>query len=250
MLFGIGSVASQTRLLFHNAAAHRFVGRTTERLATGLRINRASDDPSGTIAAEKLRSDLIDINAKLRVNHSLRGQNRIREGGLRPATEVLHELRGLVHQASGNTNSADERQAIQSQVDASLDALQSIASASDSSPLPPSVVKLRTGGSANLIDGDLNEAAEVIDQALDANTAARVEAGVYEKYTLDVDRRLAEAQAVAAAKSLSAIEDADYAQEASNLVVGGILAEASLRTLALSKRIQMQQATAVFDRLF
>jgi len=41
-----------------------------------------------------------------------------------------------------------------------------------------------------------------------------------------------------------------YAQESSNLVIGGILAEASIRTLALSQRIQMEQATAIFESLF
>ncbi len=249
MVLSVGSSSIQSLLLHNNSRANRFVERATERLSTGLRINHASDDPAGLVAAEKLRGDLIDINARLRVNSALRGQNRIQQGGLRPASEVLHELRGLVHQASGNINSRAEQNAIQSQVDSSLDALHLVASASGTS-LPPALAQLRTGGSANIADGNVAEAVEVLDQALSDNLAARVAAGVYEKYTLDVDQRLAEAQAVAAASSLSAIEDADYAQESSNLVVGGILAEASIKTLALSQRIQMEQATAIFDNLF
>lgn len=249
MVLRIGASAIQATLVHNNSAANRFVNQATERLATGRRINSGSDDPAGLIAAEQLRSDLIDISAGSRINTALRGQNRIEQSGLQASGAVLQELRGLVVQAAGDTSSQGERDAIQLQVDSSLDALELIASSRGTS-LPSELVNLRSGGSANLADGNAAEAAEVIDAELASNTAARMAAGVYEKYTLDVDRRLAEAQAVAAASSLSAIEDADYAQESSNLVVGGILAEASIRTIALSQRIQRSQATAIFDHLF
>lgn len=249
MVLRIGSSGLQSTLLNNHSRANQFVNRATERLSTGLRINHGRDDPAGLIAAEKLRSDLVDVKARSRVNNALRGQNRIKQGGLRAKTDVLQELRGLAVQASGNANSREEKNAIQLQVDSSLDALELIASASGTA-LPTALTNLRSGGSANLADGDVAEAVEVIDQELSSNTAARMAAGVYEKYTLDVDQRLAEAQAVAAASSLSSIADADYAQESSNLVVGGILAEASIKTIALSQKIQMEQATAIFDRLF
>ena len=32
-----------------------------ERLSTGLRINRGKDDPSGLIASENLRSDIVSV---------------------------------------------------------------------------------------------------------------------------------------------------------------------------------------------
>ena len=33
-----------------------------ERLSTGLRINRASDDPSGLVISEKLRAQITSLN--------------------------------------------------------------------------------------------------------------------------------------------------------------------------------------------
>ena len=155
----------------------------------------------------------------------------------------------MVVQASGNTNSKEVQNAIQLQVDSSLIALELIASRAETS-LPAGLVDLRAGGSANLADGDVAEAVKVIDQELSGNNASRLEAGVYEKYTLNVDQQLTEALAEATASSLSSIEDTDYAQVLSNLVIGGILAEASIRTLALSHRIEMEQANAIFDHLF
>jgi len=248
MVLRVASSGIQSLLLRNSARANQAINRATERLSTGLRINRASDDPAGMIAAEKLRNDLLDISARSRVNSSLRGQNRIEQSGLRATSRVLQELRGLAVQASGNTNSTEERIAIQSQVDVSLDALRRIASANGST-LPSALINLRTGGSANLADGDVAEAVNVLDEQLSENNASRLAAGVYEKYSLDVDQRLSEAQAEATASALSTIQDADYARESSNLVIGRILAEASIKTLVLAQRIQMEQASAIFDDL-
>lgn len=44
-----------------------------ERLSTGKRINRPSDDPAGFVAAEGFRRDLTDLQAKLK---SLAGDRR------------------------------------------------------------------------------------------------------------------------------------------------------------------------------
>lgn len=246
MVLRVASNGIQSLLLRNVSQANQSVNRATERLSTGLRINRASDDPAGMIAVEKLRSDLLDIDARSRVNNALRSQSRIDQSGLRATSRVLQELRGLAVQASGNTNSTEQRNAIQTQVDASLGVLQRIASANGTT-FPSALINLRTGGSANLADGDVAEAVEILDQQLSDNNASRLAAGVYEKYSLDVDQRLSEAQAEAIASSLSTIQDADYARESSNLVIGRILAEASIKTLVLAQRIQMEQATAIFN---
>lgn len=249
MVLRVGASGTTSRLIQNNARANRFVDRATQRLSTGLRINQASDDPSGLVAAEKLRGDLVDLAAQSRVNNAKRGQHRIAQGGLRAASSVLQEMRGLAMQAIGDTSSREEKNAIQQQMDSSLNALELLA-ADGGTTVPAELLSLRSGGAANVVSGDVTEALDVIERALEDNTASRVAAGVYEKYTLDVDRRLAEAQAVATASSLSSIADADFAQESSNLIVGGILAKASISTLALSYRIQSEQARAVFDQLF
>ena len=37
------------------------LGRSLERLSTGLRINRASDDPSGLVISEQLRAQISSL---------------------------------------------------------------------------------------------------------------------------------------------------------------------------------------------
>jgi flagellin-like hook-associated protein FlgL len=108
---------------------------------------------------------------------------------------------------------------------------------------------LRAGGSANAVDGDPAEGAAQIEAQLSSINMASAAAGAYQKYTLDVDRQLAEAQAVATASALSSLADADYVRESSNLVTGGILTEASINTIALSQQIRADQILSLFATL-
>ncbi|MEX0885087.1 MAG: flagellin, partial [Phycisphaeraceae bacterium] len=41
------------------------LNRSLERLSTGLRINRGSDDPAGLIASENLRSEKVSLGAAI-----------------------------------------------------------------------------------------------------------------------------------------------------------------------------------------
>ena len=248
MGLSITASSNQTTLLNNNALANRSVNQATERLSAGKRSNHASDNPAGLIGAEQLRGDLIEISADSRSRSTERGQLHIQQSGRQIASNALSELRGLAVQSNGSTYSTEEQRAIQLQIDASLDGLDLLGQAT-AFALPAELSELRSGGSANVGDGNVAEAIELIDEQLTTVNLASAAAGAYEKYTLDVDQRLAEAKAVATAASLSEIEDANYARESSNLVIGQILLEASIRTQALSHKIQSDQATALFDTL-
>ena len=248
MVLGIGSSSIQITLMNHNARANRFTGQATERLATGLQLNRGSDNPAGLIAAEQLRGDLIEIGAQTQVINAQRRQSNIQQSGRQIASDVLQDVRGLLVQAGNGTNTTQELEAIQVQVDSSLDGLDFIGSVTGFA-LPESLNALREGGSANVVDGDVAEGVELLDEQLSTVNLASAAAGAYEKYTLDVDQRLAEAKAVAIASSLSEIADADYVQESSNLVKGQILTEASIKTMALAQRIRSDQIRSLFEVL-
>lgn len=248
MGLSIGSSAIQLTLLKNNGQANRLTNQATERLATGLRLNRASDDPAGLIGAEQLRGDLVEINAQLKVLNAQQRQSNIQQSGRQIASDVLHEVRGLLVQASDGTISAEQRKAIQLQVDSSLDALDRLGGATGFA-LPESLEALRAGGSANTVDGDTAAGVELLEEQLSSVNLASAAAGAYEKYTLDVDRQLAEARAIAIASSLSQIADADYVEESSNLVTGQILTNASIKTIALSQQIRSDQILSLFETL-
>ena len=52
--------------LVHALGRHdRALSRSIERLSTGLRINRASDDPSGLVISEQLRNQIAGLQQSI-----------------------------------------------------------------------------------------------------------------------------------------------------------------------------------------
>ena len=248
MGLNIGASSVQLTLFNNNEKANRFTSQATNRLATGLRINSGSDDPAGLIAAEELKGDLIDIHANTRVLQAQERQSNIQQSGRSIATSVLQEIRGLYVQASSGTNSEKELEAIQLQIDSSLDSLDRLGKATGFA-IPDSLDALRSDGEANVVSGDAAEGVELLDEGLNTINMAAAAAGAYQKYTLEVDQQLAEARAVATASAYSQVADADYVEESSNLVTGQILSESSIRTMVLAQSIKSDQMRAIFENL-
>ena len=195
-----------------------------------------------------MRGDLFESSAQVEVLSAQRRQTNIQKSRRQIASDVLHKVRGLLVQSSDDTISAGEREAIQLQVDSSLDAIDSLGSVTGFT-LPESLDAFRAGGLANVIDGNPAERVELLEEQLSSINLASATAGAYEKYTLDVDQRLAEARVVATASSLSHIEDADYVQESSNLVKGQILTEGTIKTMALLQMLRFDQISSLFETL-
>lgn len=207
---------------------------TTERLATGLRINSAKDDPAGLVAAENLRGDLVDIGARRRIIGGERSQVRVEQSGRQQAVDVLQEVRGLAIEAASDSTSPDAKTAIQSQIDSSLDALSRIEAATGIS-VSSEVYALATGGDASVLE-DPAAAQTLIDETISGLVSGSAVAGAYEKYTLDVDERLAQDREVVIATALSEIADADYAEETANLTRDTILSKVAIQTFGLLDR--------------
>ncbi len=80
-----------------------------ERLSTGLRINKGSDDVVGLLKSESLRSQIRGIGvAQLNLSN---GSNilGVAEGGLAQLTDIAQQLREKVVQASDDTISTSDR---------------------------------------------------------------------------------------------------------------------------------------------
>ncbi len=248
MGLSIGSGGLQQALLNNNSKANDRVKQATERLSTGKRINRGRDDPAGLIGAEQLRGDLIEIQARASSANAERGQLRVQESGRKNATSVLQNLRGELLGVSGSLSSPEQLAATQQQVDSAIDSLERL-SATTGFSLPTELQTLREGGTAEITGGDTAAAVAVLDEQLATIVQASAAAGAYERYTLDVDQRIAEDQAVVTAEALSQQEDADFAEETSNLIKGQILEEASLKTMVLAQKLRAEGIGLLFDSL-
>ena len=99
-----------------------------ERLSTGLRINRGSDDPAGLIASENLRAEKTAIMQAIANGERAERVITIAEGGLTEVQDQLRELEALTSSAASHGGlSAEERKAIQLQVDSILGSIDRIA---------------------------------------------------------------------------------------------------------------------------
>ena len=97
------------------------ISKSLERLSSGLRINRAADDAAGLTISEKLRSQIRGLNRAS--TNALDGISLIQtaEGALNETHSILQRMRELSVQAANGIYTANDRQAIQSEVGQLID---------------------------------------------------------------------------------------------------------------------------------
>jgi flagellin len=99
-----------------------------ERLSSGLRINRGSDDPAGLIASESLRSEIAGLTQA--IDNSTRANNVIAtaEGSLNEVSSLLLQMRSLINQSANEGALSDQEiEANQLQIDSILSSIDRIA---------------------------------------------------------------------------------------------------------------------------
>ena len=93
------------------------LAKSTEKLSSGYRINRAADDAAGLAISEKMRKQINGLTQA-----SSNAQDGIScvqtaEGALAEVEDMLQRMNQLSVQASNGTNSKDDRQNIQDEID-------------------------------------------------------------------------------------------------------------------------------------
>ena len=91
--------------------------KSMERMSSGYRINRAADDAAGLAISEKLRGQISGISQAMRNTQDGVSLVQTAEGALNEVHSMLQRVRELAVQYKNGTLSADDRTAIQSEVD-------------------------------------------------------------------------------------------------------------------------------------
>ena len=97
-----------------------------ERLSSGLRINRAADDAAGLAISEKLRAQTNGLNQATSNAQDAISLVQTAEGALNETHSILQRMRQLSVQSANDTNTSDDRAAIQKEVTALNDELDRI----------------------------------------------------------------------------------------------------------------------------
>lgn len=89
---------------------------STERLASGLRINKAADDAAGLSVSEMMRNTIRSVRQASRNANDGISLIQTAEGGLNEISNIVIRLRELAVQSSSDTVGANERNFIQTEV--------------------------------------------------------------------------------------------------------------------------------------
>ncbi len=232
--------------------AQAAINKSLERLATGKRITRVSDDPAGMIAATNLAIQRQAISSDLENNERQLKLYAAADGAESVVGELFTDLNSLVVQAANRGGlSQDEREALQTQAGSIFDALEDLTSnarydgnrlltgyASTEGftaqngpiPLPSSRFSIdfdamRNGG-FDLVHGDLQSLQGMVKAWAGYNSDRRALLGSTMQSNESRIRSL-QSELLASAGAQSRIEDTDYAQEISTLIRNQTLARAA-----------------------
>ena len=167
------------------------LAKSTEKLSSGYRINRAADDAAGLSISEKMRSQIRGLN-----NASDNAQDGISliqtaEGALNESHSILQRMRELSVQASNGTETDDDREAVQQEISQLQDELTRISSTTEFNTM-----KLLDGSLAgpqgvskgsNQTIGSQVANLKAAETGMTAGADTSTETGLFAKETIKID---------------------------------------------------------------
>ncbi|MEW9124788.1 MAG: flagellin [Thermotaleaceae bacterium] len=101
--------------------------KSMEKLSSGFRVNRAGDDAAGLSISEKMRAQIRGLNQASRNAQDGISLIQTAEGALNETHAMLQRMRELAVQAGNDTNAAEDRDAIQAEIDELVSEIDHIA---------------------------------------------------------------------------------------------------------------------------
>lgn len=256
----VSSLNAQRQLFNSNEA----LNTSFERLSSGFRINRASDDAAGLQISAELTSQIQGIDQSVRNANDAISLVQVAEGALTESTTSLQRIRQLAIQAQNGINSSADRTALQQEVTALVSELSRIGSDTQFANVnilngsfsatfqvganagqSIAVNLSRTGGfgasglGVGSVDistaGGASAALASIDTAISTIGAQRASLGALQNRFQSTVRNLASvSENLNAARSR--IQDTDFASETANLTKNQIVQQASISVLSQSNQ--------------
>jgi len=93
------------------------MGKTLEKLSSGLRINRAGDDAAGLAISEKMRGQIKGLDMAVKNAQDAISLIQTAEGALTETHSILQRMRELAVQAASDTNTDVDRNQVQLELD-------------------------------------------------------------------------------------------------------------------------------------
>ena len=120
----INSMITQNSL----SSTSKSLGKSLEKLSTGLRINRSSDDAAGLSVSEQLRSQVRGLGRARSNAQDGIALLQIAEGAANETSDILQRMRELAVQSANDTLTSTDRSYIDQEFTALTDEIDRIAS--------------------------------------------------------------------------------------------------------------------------
>ena len=92
--------------------------KSSEKLSSGYRINRAGDDAAGLTISEKMRNQIKGLNKASKNAQDGISAIQAAEGALSETHSILQRMNELATQTANDTNTSSDRTAIKAEIDA------------------------------------------------------------------------------------------------------------------------------------
>src|SRR5574344_524116 len=247
------------------------IANSLEKLSTGLKINKASDDASGLAIADKLRTQVTSLNQGIANGNSAIALLQIADKSMAEQSKILDTVKAKLIQANTDTTSDDGREAIRKDITKLLTQLDNIAvqtnyngttllQASRSSQAAKSALSFQVGeNSGDLISTSTVQsntsgysitalkslAASCLTRALASSNQTLVDSAITKLNGFRGDIGSTQNQVESAVRNLmtqatniknaeSVIRDVDYAAESANFNKLNIIAQAGSYAISQS----------------
>ena len=249
------------------AQTNKSLSNTLNRISSGLRVNSAADDAAGLGVATNLETDAKSVTQAMRNANDGISIIQTAESASNEVVDILQRMRELAVQSSSETLDDDERSYIDDEFDELSSEIARIANVTEfngveladgtttevsvqvgiqnatSSRITIDLGELTTSelgvGSATLDLGSVTGAQAAlteIDEALDTVNGYRSDLGAVQN-RLDSAINSSQAYLEALSSAASSIQDADFAQETSEMTKMQIMQQAGVAALAQAKNM-------------
>ena len=243
------------------------MARNMERLSTGLRVNRAADDPAGLAVAVQLGADDRSASQALRNTNDGLSLLATAEGAMGEIGTILDRMRELAVQSANGTLTASQRSTIDDEFEelsAEIDRISTSTefngiSLTDGTPSSLNIQVGINGGASNQISVTLSDASAsalgvgtssvdlttasgattaitTIDNAIDTVAGQRSSIGASQNRLESASSYMSEFQ-LATRSARSGIMDADMAFEAAEMSRLQVIQAAGIAALAQAQNI-------------
>ena len=110
--------------------------KTTEKLASGYKINRAADDAAGLTISEKMRSQIRGLNQGSDNIQDGISLVQIADGALAEVNDMLHRMTELSIKSANGTNTDEDRSAIQKEINRIIQEIDRISESTEYNTMP------------------------------------------------------------------------------------------------------------------